>query len=104
MAGETVEVFYPGAGHTADNLVVWLPKSNVLFGGCFIRSLETSSLGYAGEARIEEWPALVDNVLRRYPEAVTVVPGHGKSGDIGLLYHTRQLAASAASGNILHPR
>src|SRR5690606_23560649 len=28
-----IEVFYPGPGHTQDNLVIWLPESKILFGG-----------------------------------------------------------------------
>jgi len=40
-----VEIFYPGAGHTVDNLVVWVPESKVLFGGCAVRSPEFPGLG-----------------------------------------------------------
>lgn len=47
-----IEVFYPGGGHTIDNIVVWLPTHNTLFGGCFVRTLKTQSLGYTGEADI----------------------------------------------------
>lgn len=50
-----LEVSYPGAGHTIDNVVIWLPRSKILYGGCFIRSLETKGLGYAGEAKIDQW-------------------------------------------------
>lgn len=92
-----VEAYYPGAGHTVDNLVVWLPKSRILFGGCFVRSLDSTGLGYTGEARIGEWADSVNKVIQKYPEAAIVVPGHGKSGDIELLYHTRQLAEAASA-------
>src|SRR5690606_34923574 len=30
LADGLVEVFYPGAGHTKDNVVVWLPDSKIL--------------------------------------------------------------------------
>jgi hypothetical protein len=33
------ESFFPGAGHTRDNLAVWLPQQRVLFGGCFLKSV-----------------------------------------------------------------
>jgi metallo-beta-lactamase class B/metallo-beta-lactamase class B GIM len=97
LAGGLIEIFYPGAGHTADNLVVWLPQSRILFGGCLVRSLGSGGLGYTGEADIAQWPGSVDNVLERYPEARIVIPGHGGPGGIGLLTHTRKLAESAAS-------
>lgn len=33
--GDTsLEVFYPGDGHTVDNITVWLSDYNVLYGGC----------------------------------------------------------------------
>lgn len=96
LAGGLLEVFYPGAGHTLDNVVVWLPKAKILIGGCFIRSLDAKSLGYTGEADIGQWPASVDALLAKYPDAQLVVPGHGATGDIALVKHTKALAEAAA--------
>ncbi|RBP48733.1 DIM/SIM/IMP family subclass B1 metallo-beta-lactamase [Arenicella xantha] len=87
-----LETYYPGGGHTADNVVVWLPKSKILFGGCLIRSLEANTLGYTGEAALDQWANSVNRVKTRYQDAKLVVPGHGKAGDINLLKHTIQLA------------
>jgi hypothetical protein len=36
-------VFFPGAAHSADNVVVYFPKKRLLFGGCMIKPKE---LGY----------------------------------------------------------
>ena len=33
-----VETFYPGKGHTEDNIVVWLPQYQILAGGCLVKS------------------------------------------------------------------
>lgn len=96
LAGGLVEVFYPGGGHTIDNVVVWLPRSKILFGGCLVRSLESNGLGYTGEAYIEQWPSSVSNVLAKYSEAEVVVPGHGGIGGLALLEHTKLLAEQAA--------
>ncbi|MGJ8694345.1 MAG: subclass B1 metallo-beta-lactamase [Thalassotalea sp.] len=90
-----IEVFYPGAGHSQDNIVVWLPKSKILFGGCFVKSLASKSLGNIGDAVINSWPASIDKVIQRYPQLKLVVPGHGKVGDISLLTHTQKLALLA---------
>ncbi len=90
-----IEAYYPGGGHTVDNIVVWLPKSKVLFGGCFVRSLKSLSLGYVGEAKVKAWSSSVDKVIDRYPDAKLVVPGHGTMGDGALLQHTKKLADSA---------
>lgn len=88
---EGVEVFYPGPGHAPDNSVVWLAGANILVGGCLIRSAETDSLGYTGDASPEEWGPSVQKVLARYPEAKIVLPGHGLPGTRALLHHTISL-------------
>lgn len=97
LADGLIEVFYPGGGHTIDNVVVWVPKSKTLFGGCFVRSLGSSSLGYTGEAQIEKWPGSVAQVITKYPGAKLVIPGHGQAGDVQLLNHTMKLARSASN-------
>ena len=102
LASGLLEVFYPGGGHTIDNVVVWLPKSKILFGGCFVRSLESRGLGYTGEAHIDQWANSAENALSRYPEAKMVIPGHGNIGDMKLLKHTKYLAEKA-SNKIIQP-
>lgn len=100
LANDLLEAYYPGGGHTIDNIVVWLPKAQILVGGCFVRSLESSSLGYTGEAHIAQWPSSVENVLSKYPDVRVVIPGHGKIGDIELLKHTKELAESASNKSV----
>ena len=101
LANGMVEIYYPGAGHTQDNIVVWLPKSKVLFGGCFIRSLQSKGLGYTGEADVTQWPKSMENVIAQYPAAKIIVPGHGKAGTVELLTHTHSLAEKAAKQSAL---
>jgi glyoxylase-like metal-dependent hydrolase (beta-lactamase superfamily II) len=87
-----IEVFYPGAGHSQDNIVVWLPEEKILFGGCFVKSIESKGLGYTGHASVKDWPISIQNVINKYPNVEMVVPGHGEIGDISLIRHTAQLA------------
>ncbi len=94
-----IEVFYPGAGHSQDNVVVWLPSQKILFGGCFIRAKETTSLGNMSDAVISAWPGSAENLQSRYGNARLVIPGHGNVGDVSLLEHTRKLAAAAVTSN-----
>jgi len=89
----TLEVFYPGGGHTVDNITVWLPRQRLLFGGCLIRSLAAKGLGYTGEARLDDWAGSVERLQFRYPDALMVVPGHGQPGNSALLSHTVVLAS-----------
>lgn len=95
----TIEIFYPGAGHSKDNIVVWLPKSKILFGGCFVKSLHSNNLGNIADASITEWPASIEQVINKYPGIETVVPGHGRVGDSRLLKHTWQLALTKKADN-----
>ena len=95
LFNRNVEAFYPGGGHTIDNIVIWLPKSKILYGGCLIRSLNSKGLGYIGEADIKSWPRSAGKVITKYPNAKIVVPGHGGIGDVRLLTHTKKLAEAA---------
>lgn len=87
----SVEVFYPGEGHTADNIVVWFPEHKLLFGGCIIKALDSKSLGNTADANIEKWPSSVEKILEKYSDAKIVIPGHGNWGDIELIKHTLEL-------------
>ncbi|WP_312452842.1 PST family subclass B1 metallo-beta-lactamase [Stutzerimonas nitrititolerans] len=92
-----VEVFYPGAGHSVDNLVVWLPEQKLLNGGCFVRAATAGTLGNTADAVVSEWAASAERLQRRYPDAQLVIPGHGVPGDVSLLEHTRKLALAATA-------
>jgi metallo-beta-lactamase class B len=71
------EIFYPGPGHTADNIVVYLPKQKILDGGCFLKSANVTGLGNLEDADLVAWPKSLQNLAERYPEAKVVIPGHG---------------------------
>jgi len=87
----TIEIFYPGAGHSRDNIVIWLPNEKILFAGCFIKSLNSKHLGNISDASITEWPNSINNILAKYPDIKMVIPGHGQPGDSNLLFHTQKL-------------
>ncbi|QQL51372.1 subclass B1 metallo-beta-lactamase [Mucilaginibacter ginkgonis] len=75
-------IYFPGAGHTADNIVVWFPLQKILFGGCMIKSTDDSTLGNIADADLNAWPNSLKNLMQRYPNAAIVIPGHdGWRGD-----------------------
>jgi metallo-beta-lactamase class B len=47
---EECELFFPGAGHTCDNIVAWLPHHQVLFGVRFLKSITSADLGNLADA------------------------------------------------------
>jgi metallo-beta-lactamase class B len=87
----TLLVKYFGGGHTIDNIVVWLPEHNILFGGCLVKSLSSKSLGNIKEADVEAWPNTLQKLLDAFPSAEIVVPGHGTHGGKRLIAHTINL-------------
>jgi glyoxylase-like metal-dependent hydrolase (beta-lactamase superfamily II) len=71
------ELFFPGAGHTRDNIVVWLPHQRVLFGGCLLKSVTSPDLGNLADAVVADWAGSAQRVRARYPTRKITVPGHG---------------------------
>jgi metallo-beta-lactamase class B len=86
-----LELFFPGAGHARDNLVVWHRSSGLLFGGCFVKAGEAKDLGNVADADTAAWPASLERTRARFPEVRIVVPGHGPVGGPELLTHTQEL-------------
>jgi len=93
--GEEVIISYPGPAHTKDNLVVYLPKQKVLFGGCLLRALDWTSLGNTKDADLKNYYESTKNLLSF--NSKIVIPGHGAIGDKSLITHTMALAKKAES-------
>lgn len=90
-----MEVFFPGEGHTSDNIVVWFPIYKILFGGCLIKSGNSTDIGNIAEANVKQWPITLKNILIRYPDIEIVIPGHGQWGNKILIEHTIKLVESS---------
>jgi metallo-beta-lactamase class B len=91
FGGETVKVLYPGPAHAPDNVLVFFPARELIFGGCMIKS--SSSIGYIGHADLEHWEAAVDVARGLHPKVV--VPGHGTVGGAGLFDLTVSVVRAA---------
>ncbi|WDI32624.1 subclass B1 metallo-beta-lactamase [Hyphococcus flavus] len=92
-----ITVFYPGPGHTRDNIVVYYAPSKVLFGGCLIRPGGATNLGNTADGDIGHWAEAVRKVAEAFPDAEIVIPSHGAPGRRELLDHTIALAEAAAN-------
>lgn len=88
--------FYPGAGHSRDNIVIWLEKYQLLFGGCFIKAPQFPGLGYTGDADVAAWPASLRRTQQAFPQAKIVIPGHGELSDQRLLDYSLGLFKAAS--------
>jgi metallo-beta-lactamase class B len=82
---------YFGGGHTADNIVIWIPSENILFGGCLVKDINSTNLGNLSDAKVEEWLPTIQKVMANFPTAEIIIPGHGKIGGKELFEHTIKL-------------
>lgn len=93
IGGKLIHCYFPGAAHSTDNIVVWIPSEKILFPGCIIKSIDSRNLGNTADGDLSEYPKTVEWIIRKFGEAVTVIPGHGSSGGPELLKHTLSLAS-----------
>ncbi|HYH04203.1 MAG TPA: subclass B1 metallo-beta-lactamase [Bacillota bacterium] len=95
------ETYFPGPGHTMDNIVVYFPKTRVLYGGCLVKPMNSPNLGNIADGDVTQYPHTIREVMRRYPKAKIVIANHGTNpwGDFGLLQHTLQLAEKQSAGS-----
>lgn len=86
-----VGCFYFGPGHSTDNLVVFFPQINVLFGGCLVKAMQSQNLGNLSDANPKQWEVSIKKVQNRFPNTNLIIPGHGAAGGMQLLDHTLML-------------
>ncbi len=89
---EIVQVVFPGAAHSPDNVVVYFPTRKLLFGGCLI--LSGSEIGNTADADLAAWPEAIRRLASFDLE--TVIPGHGDRFDPALIDHTLDLLAHSS--------
>jgi glyoxylase-like metal-dependent hydrolase (beta-lactamase superfamily II) len=69
--GREIQLFFLGRGHTAGDVVVWLPQERVVATGDLAHGL----LPYIGDGYPLEWPATLDKLMTF--DIARVLPGHG---------------------------
>ena len=67
-----IDLYFLGRAHTAGDIVIHVPDSNVLFTGDIV---EYKSACYCGDAHLQDWPATLNNIAKF--QAVSLVPGRG---------------------------
>jgi metallo-beta-lactamase class B len=92
LGDKAIKCYFPGAAHSLDNVVVWIPSEKILFPGCMIKSMSSTDLGNTADGDLKTYPETIDWVIKRFMTAKIVIPGHGNVGGPELLTHTRSLA------------
>ena len=80
-----VELRYFGVGHTHGDGFAWLPKERILFTG---DAVVNGPFNFMGDGDSGAW---IDTIAKAQKLGATIVgPGHGPSGDAGVLEAQRQ--------------
>jgi metallo-beta-lactamase class B len=88
----TFETYYPGQGHTEDNIVLWFGKEKILYGGCLIKGAEAENLGYLGNGNVYEYETTLKNVQKKYPDPKFIIVSHHDWNNINSLRHSIKMA------------
>lgn len=93
------EVYYPGPGHTEDNIVIWFDKEKILYGGCLIKGADTENLGYLGDANRTAYHATLKNVQKRYADPRFIIISHSDWNNLHSLEHSIRMARKLKKRN-----
>ena len=72
LGNREVQLHKIGRGHTAGDIIVYVPDCKVLFAGDLV---EYKSACYCGDAHFGDWPATLDNLSRF--DTAALLPGRG---------------------------
>lgn len=86
-----IRTYYPGPGHSHENITVWFPAEKVLFGGCLVKSTEAKDLGNVADASLAQWPLAIRRLETLFSDVEFVVPGHQSWNSTHALQHTLDL-------------
>jgi len=90
--GIQLETYFPGAGHTKDNIVVWFPQSRILYGGCLIKGVEAKDLGFLGDGDKSTYLSSLKNVRKKFRRPKFIVVSHQDWKSKKSLQHSIQMA------------
>ena len=93
------EVFYPGEGHTADNIIIWFNKEKILYGGCLIKGAKAKDLGYLGDANVAAYETTLKKVQEKCPDPKFIIISHSGWNNINSLKHSIKLARKLKKKN-----
>lgn len=86
------EAYYPGQGHTADNIVIWFEKEKILYGGCLIKGVDDEDLGYLGDANVTEYASTLKKVQKKCKNPKFIIIAHNDWKNINSLKHSLMMA------------
>jgi metallo-beta-lactamase class B len=64
-----------------------------IFAGCMVKSAKSDDLGNTVDGDLTVYPQTIDKLIKKFPMAQIVIPGHGEPGGVELIMHTKELTS-----------
>lgn len=93
------QTFFPGEGHTTDNIVIWFGKEKILYGGCLIKGVDDTDLGYMGDANPNAYATTLKRVRDTFKSPKYIVIAHNDWHNINSLKHSIEMAEKLKKEN-----
>lgn len=93
------ETYYPGPGHTTDNIVIWFQKEKILYAGCLIKGANAENLGYLGDGNVTEYESTLKRVQKKFRKPKFIIITHSDWNNINSLAHSIMLAKELKKKN-----
>ena len=71
------ETYYPGPGHSLDNIVIWFPQEKILYAGCLVKAADAQDLGYLGDADVKRYEGSLKKLEAKFPSPSHIIISHG---------------------------
>jgi metallo-beta-lactamase class B len=86
------ETYFPGEGHTKDNIVIWFKKEKILYGGCLIKGADAEDLGYIDDGNKTTYASTLKKVEKKFRSPKFIIVAHSSWENINSLKHSIKLA------------
>ena len=93
------ETFYPGEGHTADNIVIWFKNEKILYAGCLVKGADDDNLGFLGDGNTAAYAATLKNVKKKCRNPKFIVIAHSDWRNTQSLNHSIMMAKELKKKN-----
>lgn len=92
IGGYSFETFFPGEGHTIDNIIIWFEKEKILYGGCLIKGAKAKNLGYLDDGNKLAYESTLKRVEEKCKNPQYIIVAHSDWKNINSLKHSIKLA------------
>ncbi len=93
------ETYYPGQGHTVDNIIIWFEKEKILYGGCLIKGADDDNLGYTDDGNVIEYASTLKKVQKKCRQPQFIIIAHNDWKNTHSLKHSLKMAKELKKKN-----